>query len=103
MGVKSFPSPGVWPEKDFSEKPCRAIGTLLKMVRLCWSAPVFLALFRLLHRLNHRLVFGATKLSSVIVQESRKEESSRSARQPSEQEVGTQLRTARKAERVLGA
>lgn len=102
MGVKSFPSPGVWPEKNFSEKPFRATGSLLKMVRLCRSAPVFPALSRLLHSLNHRLVFGATKLSSVTVQESRKEEASRAARQPSEQEVETQPRTARKAERGLG-
>lgn len=103
MGVKSFPSPGVRPEKDFSEKPYRAIGTLVKMVRLCRSAPVFPALSRPLHRLNHRLVFGATKLSSVTVQGSRKEEASRAARQLSEQEVGTQLRTTRKAERDWGS
>lgn len=70
--MKFFLSPDVSTEKDFSEKPCRSFGTLLVLV--CSSCLIFLFVsfvfvfvFRMgsvcsrqLHRLNHRLVLGAT-------------------------------------------
>lgn len=70
--VKSFPSPDVLHKKDFPKKPCRTFGTMLKMIRLCWAAPVFMCFYlfvccrmdsvlsRQLHRLSHGLPFCTT-------------------------------------------